>query len=42
MDELLVVSCVVSGDMLGEAWRELGVDALGMGFGEGMRGRRDV
>ena len=45
MDELFVMICVVSGDIMGEAWRELGVDALmadGMEFEREFGGRKDV
>lgn len=48
MEELFVVICVVSGDMTGEAWRELAVvtgEALmadGMEFVAEIGGRKDV
>jgi hypothetical protein len=48
MEELFVVICVVSGDMMGEAWSELAVvtgEALmadGVEFVEEIGGRNDV
>ena len=45
MEELFVVSCVVSGDIMGEAWSELGVDGVMadcMEFVEEIGGRKVV
>jgi hypothetical protein len=50
MEELLVVICVVSGDMMGDAWRELEVvtdealsaDAGTEGVFEGVDGKKVV